>query len=275
MGGWQRSRPNAIREADVAPWEPKRHAPMRVSRKATDIIPRVTAERRKQSLTREYYEAILVAVIFALFVRTFVVQAFQVPSGSMEQTVLVGDHMLVNKFIYAPHADNFAERLLPYRSPRHSDVFVFKFPENPDRDFIKRVVGLPGDRVEAVSKTVLVNGAPFPTAHTYHTDPHSYAADENLPETYRKRDTFGPVEIPASSYWAMGDNRDNSFDSRFWGPVPAANVKGRALLVYWSYQADPDSAEWHGLADKLGRLAGVALHFFTRTRWNRTFRLVR
>jgi signal peptidase I len=92
---------------------------------------------------------------------------------------------------------------------------------------------------------------------------------------YRKRDNFGPVDVPADGYWAMGDNRDNSYDSRFWGPVPRDNVKGRALLVYWSYQAEPDSAEWHGLADKVGRLAGVAFHFFTRTRWDRTFRLVR
>lgn len=232
--------------------------------------------RRNQSLTREYYEAILVAVIFALFVRTFVVQAFQVPSGSMEQTVLVGDHMLVNKFVYAPHGDNGFERLLPYRKPRRGDVFVFKFPVNPDRDFIKRVVGLPGDRVEGKNKEIAVNGVPFPDTHTYHTDPHNtYPADENLPEMYRKRDNFGPVEIPADGFWAMGDNRDNSYDSRFWGPVPRDNVKGRALLVYWSYEAEPDSAEWHGLADKVGRLAGVAFHFFTRTRWDRTFRLVR
>jgi signal peptidase I len=235
----------------------------------------VSAARRKQTLTREYYEAILVAVIFALFVRTFVVQAFQVPSGSMEQTVLIGDHMLVNKFVYAPHGDNAFEKLLPYRAPRREDVFVFKFPDNPDRDFIKRVVGLPGDHIQEVDKTVSVNGTPFPTTHTYHTDPHTYAADENLQEVYRKRDNFGPVQIPPDGYWAMGDNRDNSYDSRFWGPVPRDNIKGRALLVYWSYQAEPDSAEWHGVADKVGRLAKVAFHFFTRTRWDRTFRLVR
>ena len=239
-------------------------------------MPRVPNTRRKQSLTREYYEAILVAVIFALFVRTFVVQAFQVPTGSMEQTVLVGDHMLVNKFIYAPHGNSVLERLLPYRSPRHGDVFVFKFPENPDRDFIKRVVGLPGDRVEEKDKAVIVNGEPFPTEHTYHTDKeHVYAADDSLAEMFRKRDNFGPITIPQDAFWAMGDNRDNSYDSRFWGPVPRDNIKGRALLVYWSYQAEPDSAEWHGMADKIGRLAGVAFHFFTRTRWDRTFRLVR
>jgi len=216
-----------------------------------------------------------VAVIFALFVRTFVVQAFQVPSGSMEQTVLIGDHMLVNKFIYAPHGNDFLERLLPYRAPQRGDVFVFKFPDNPDRDFIKRVVGLPGDRVQETSKTVLVNDAPFPTTHTYHTDPHTYAADDSLPEVLRKRDNFGPIRIPENAFWAMGDNRDNSYDSRFWGPVPHDNIKGRALLVYWSYQAEPDSAEWRGLADKIKRLTSVALHFFTRTRWDRTFRLVR
>jgi signal peptidase I len=235
----------------------------------------VTETRRKASVTREYYEAILVAVIFALFVRTFVVQAFQVPTGSMEKTVLIGDHLLVNKFIYAPHGDNALERLLPYRAPRRGDVFVFKFPENPERDFIKRVIGLPGDRVEAREKAVRVNGELFPDTHTFHVDPRVFPTDPSEPEGARKRDTFGPAEVPPAHYWAMGDNRDNSYDSRYWGPVPQGNVKGRALLVYWSYEADPDSAEWHGYADKVGRLLGVAFHFFTRTRWDRTLRLVR
>lgn len=235
----------------------------------------MTAERRKQSLVREYYEAILVAVIFALFVRTFVVQAFQVPSGSMEKTVLIGDHMLVNKFIFAPHWGGILEKLLPYRSPRRGDVFVFKYPDNPDRDFIKRLIGLPGDRVQSVDKAVSVNGSPAPTAHTYHIDPKSWPSDPQLSENYRKRDNFGPIEISAGHYFAMGDNRDNSYDSRFWGAVPAENVKGRALLVYWSYEAEPDSAEWRGYSDKFRRLVGVAVHFFTRTRWSRTFRLVR
>jgi signal peptidase I len=238
-------------------------------------MPRVTESRRKQSLAREYYEAILVAVIFALFVRTFVVQAFQVPSGSMEQTVLIGDHMLVNKFIFAPHGDNALERLLPYRSPRRGDVFVFKFPDDPDRDFIKRVVALPGDTLVEKDKIVFVNGRRFPDTHTYHSDPHVWPDDPSLPEVYRKRDNFGPITIPPKGYWAMGDNRDNSYDSRYWGPVPAANLKGRALLVYWSYEAEPDSTEWRGYTDKIQRLVGVAVHFFTRTRWSRTFRLVR
>ena len=238
-------------------------------------MPRVTAGRRKQSLVREYYEAILVAVIFALFVRTFVFQAFQVPSGSMEKTVLIGDHMLVNKFIYAPHSENFLEKLLPYRQPRRGDVFVFKFPDSPDRDFIKRLIALPGDRVEEKDKSVSVNGELFSDKHTFHTDPHVWPSDPQLPELSRKRDNFGPIVIPPDRFWAMGDNRDNSYDSRFWGPVPRDNIKGRALLVYWSYEAEPDAAEWRGYADKLTRLAGVALHFFTRTRWDRTFRVVR
>ncbi len=147
------------------------------------IMPRVTAVRRKQSLAREYYEAILVAVIFALFVRTFVFQAFQVPSGSMEKTVLIGDHMLVNKFIYAPHAGGLLEKLLPYRAPRRGDVFVFKFPDSPDRDFIKRLVALPGDRVEERDKTVSVNGEPFSEKHTYHTDPHVWPSDRRFPSS--------------------------------------------------------------------------------------------
>ena len=235
----------------------------------------MTEEPRKHSLVREYYEAILVAVIFALFVRTFVFQAFQVPTGSMERTVLIGDHLVVNKFVFAPHGGSFLEKLLPYRDPRRGDVFVFKFPENPERDFIKRVVGLPGDRVEGREKTVLVNGDKFPDTHTYHLDAKVYPAESMLPEVYRRRDSFGPVAVPSDHFWAMGDNRDNSYDSRYWGPVPRDNIKGRALLVYWSYEAEPDSAEWRGYADKAARLVGVAIHFFTRTRWDRTFRLVR
>lgn len=235
----------------------------------------MTDDPRKHSLVREYYEAVLVAVIFALFVRTFVFQAFQVPTGSMEKTVLVGDHLVVNKFIFAPHGESFLERLLPYRDPRRGDVFVFKFPENPERDFIKRVVGLPGDRVEGHDKAVFVNGDRFPDTHTFHVDSKTYSAEAMLPEVYRRRDTFGPIAIPSDHFWAMGDNRDNSYDSRYWGPVPRDNIKGRALLVYWSYEAEPDSAEWRGYADKVGRLLGVAFHFFTRTRWDRTFRLVR
>lgn len=232
--------------------------------------------RRKPNIWREYYEAILVAVIFALFVRTFVVQAFQVPSGSMEQTVLIGDHMLVNKFIFAPHADNvFENTLLPYRNPRGGDVFVFKFPENPEQDFIKRVVATPGDVVSEHNKQVDVNGAPFSGAHTYHTDPNVFPDDPSLPDIERRRDNFGPLTIAPAHYWAMGDNRDNSYDSRFWGPVPRDNVKGRALLVYWSYEARPESTQWNGYADKIRQLAGVAIHFVTRTRWTRTFRLVR
>jgi signal peptidase I len=238
-------------------------------------MPPVTQDRRKQGLLREYYEAILVAVIFALFVRTFVVQAFQVPTGSMEKTVLVGDHLLVNKFIFAPHGTSFLEGLLPYRAPRRQDVFVFKFPENPDRDFIKRLIGLPGDRVEERNKTVSVNGDPIPETHTYHLDTRTYSSDTSLPEMYRRRDSFGPITVPPNQFWAMGDNRDNSYDSRYWGPVPRDNIKGRALLVYWSYEAEPDSAEWHGYADKIARLVNVAVHFFSRTRWDRTLRLVR
>jgi len=235
----------------------------------------VPSHRRKQSLVREYYEAILVAVIFALFVRTFVVQAFQVPSGSMEQTVLIGDHMLVNKFIFAPHGHNVLERLLPYRGPRRGDVFVFKFPDDPDRDFIKRVVALPGDTVDGRDKAVFVDGTRFSEKHSYHTDSKIWPSDSSLPEIYRKRDNFGPIKVPPDRFFAMGDNRDNSYDSRYWGPVPRDNVKGRALLVYWSYEAEPDSGEWRGYGDKIQRLFGVALHFVTRTRWSRTFRIVR
>jgi signal peptidase I len=230
---------------------------------------------RKHTVIREYYEAILVAVVFALFARTWVVQAFQVPTGSMENTVLIGDHLLVNKFIYAPHAHNFLERLLPYRAPRRGDVFVFKYPVDPERDFIKRVVGLPGDIVDVRQKALYVNDVHQSDKHVLHSDKQVYPDDPSVPDDFRRRDNFGPYRVPPESYFAMGDNRDNSLDSRFWGPVPAANVKGRALLIYWSYEAESNPPSWQGYGARLRELAGVAVHFFTRTRWSRTFHLVR
>jgi len=191
-----------------------------------------------------------VAVVAALFVRTFLVQAFVVPSGSMEPTVLPGDHLLVNKFVFAPHG-RWLSGLLPYRSIRRGDVFVFKFPQNPSQDFIKRVVGLPSDLVFIRGRRVLVNGVP---------ETRSRNASEGPGER------TGPLRVPPDAYFALGDNRDSSWDSRFWGAVPAANVKGRALAIYWSI-ASPAG----GSGNPLSRLAD----FVRRTRWMRSFRLVR
>ena len=224
---------------------------------------------------REYYEAILVAVIFTLFARTFVAQAFKIPTGSMENNLLVGDHLFVNKFIYAPHFDTPLYAVLPYRAPERGDVVVFKYPQDPSRDFIKRAVAVGGDTVEVVNKELFVNGKAEHNPHVIHTDQQTYPSSPYLPASIRDRDQFGPVTVPKGYVFCMGDNRDNSYDSRFWGPVPDSYLKGRALFIYWSYEAPPNSEEWHGVLHRIGQLGSVAVHFFTRTRWSRTFRVVR
>lgn len=232
---------------------------------------------RRKPFLRESLDSLLVALVFAVFVRTWVVQAFKIPTGSMEQNLLVGDHILVNKFIYGPTRFPVEEVLLPLRPVRRGDVVVFKSPEQPERDFIKRCVGLPGDELEIVDKVLHLHGEPLEEdAYTYHTDPVTYPESPFVPEHYRARDQFGPFEVPSGSFFCVGDNRDRSDDSRFWGPVPRELVKGRGLLVYWSVvpeagegAARPRSGPWwHRPAEWLRGLRAS-------TRWERIFTLVR
>lgn len=226
--------------------------------------------RREKSVYREYLEALLIAVIFAAFARTFVVQAFKIPTGSMEENLLVGDHILVNKFVYGRTESAFERWLLPQRPVRRGDVVVFRFPEDPRRDFIKRCVGLPGDEVRIVDKELFVNGEKVEDdAYTYYTDEHVYPDSRFLSPAYRRRDNFGPQTVPPGHLFCLGDNRDNSNDSRFWGPVPLRYVKGRAFLIYWSFAAPP------GVQGRIDRLSDVMFGFFDKTRWDRTFRVVR
>lgn len=225
--------------------------------------------RRPRTRPREYFQAILVAVIFALFARTFYFQAFQVPTSSMEGNILVGDHLIVNKFLFSPTRGGAFSSLLPRRAIRRGEVIVFKFPEDPRRDFIKRVVALPGETVEIRDKRVYVEGIALDEPYVTHTDERVWPDDPKLPESYRRRDQSRPFTVPPDSYFALGDNRDNSYDSRFWGPVPAGNLKGRALLVYWSYPLEP------AVRRSAKELAAIALNFFRKTRWERTLQPVR
>ena len=224
---------------------------------------------KPRSRAREYAEAILVAIIFALFTRTFLFQAFQVPTASMEKNILVGDHLIVNKFIFAPHGAGPLDRLLPYRPVRRGDVLVFKFPEDPRRDFIKRTVALPGETVEIRDKVISVEGVRLDEPEVYHSDDRVWPDDPALPDSYRRRDQAHPFTVPPASYFALGDNRDNSYDSRFWGAVPAANLKGRAMFVYWSFPLEPSGQR------SVRELLTIALNFFRKTRWERTFLPVR
>ncbi len=229
----------------------------------------------KKSVVREYYEAILVAFILALFVRTFVFENFKIPSGSMENNLLVGDHLVVNKFIFAPHLDTPLHALLPYREPERGDVVIFKFPEDPRRDFIKRCVAVAGDTVEIREKQLYLDGELQDEPYVVHKDPHVWRNVPGAPASGRRRDNFGPFTVPEGTIFCLGDNRDNSLDSRFWGPVPLSYVKGRAVIIYWSYEAERGDGQWSGVGNRLRQLTDVFIHFFTKTRWDRQFRLIR
>ena len=210
----------------------------------------------KKSTAREYFESILIAVILALFARTFVVQAFKIPTGSMEPNLLIGDHLLVNKFIFAPTVSGIEDALLPKRDIRRGDIVVFKYPEDPERDFIKRVIGLPGDTIELRNKKVYVTGDALDEPYVHYLYPPSETGEG---KPWDLRETFGPVTVPQDQFFMMGDNRDNSQDSRFWGFLPRSYVKGRALVIYWSF----DEA------------AGADGNFFSRIRWNRLLNQIR
>ncbi len=188
---------------------------------------------RQKSVFREYAEAIIIAAVLALFIRTFVVQAFKIPSGSMENTLLIGDHILVNKFLYGTHIPFTNIKLMPIRKPKRGDIVVFKYPEDETKDFIKRVIGTPGDVVEISNKTVYVNGRPL-------KEPYAIFQDGDiLSRNLQARDNFGPVSVPPGKYFMMGDNRDRSDDSRFWGFVDENKIIGKAFVIYWSWDG-PD-----------------------------------
>jgi signal peptidase I len=224
-------------------------------------------------LLREYLEALLIAVIFATFARAYLVQAFKIPSGSMEENLLIGDHILVNKFVYGP-AGPLERTLLPQRAIRRGDVVVFKYPEDPSRDFIKRCIGLPGDTIEISYKVLFLNGREVrDDSYVYHLDERIIPRSDLLAASFRGRDNFGPFTVPPDHYFCLGDNRDNSNDSRFWGPVPASYVRGRALLIYWSLESDTIEAD--PTRSRLGQVWRDILRIPRATRWERSFRLVR
>ena len=231
-------------------------------------------EFRKSTL-REYFESIVIAVILALFIRTFVVQAFKIPTGSMENNLLIGDHLLVNKFVFGPSESNVENAVLPLGTIQRGDVIVFKYPEEPERDFIKRVIGLPGETIELRQKKVYVNGTPLEEPYVHFLEPPGTAGASSEVTSIDVRERFGPVTVPADHYFVMGDNRDNSQDSRYWGFLPRDYVKGKALIIYWSYEAEREDYEETGAADTVRGLGSVFAHFFTKTRWDRMLHQIR
>lgn len=207
--------------------------------------------REKWKTIREYLDTLVIAIILALVIRTFVVQAFKIPSGSMIPTLLIGDHILVNKFIYGVKFPFTDIVVIPITVPERGDVIVFRFPKDESKDFIKRVVGIPGDKVEVRDKVLYVNGIEQNELFTNHD------ADVVSSQIMAGRDNFGPVNVPENSYFVMGDNRDHSLDSRFWGFVDFSKIKGEAFLIYWSWDKESRVLEWLGGWSRWGRIGKV------------------
>lgn len=216
----------------------------------------------RKSTAREYFESIVITAIIALFATTFVVQAFKIPTGSMEKNLLIGDHLLVNKFAYGLHS-GFWSKILPYEELKRGDVIVFKYPKGPETAYVKRLMGLPGDKVEMIGRTLYINDKPLTEPYTQYID---------LSSAYEH---YGPFYVPQGQYFAMGDNRDNSQDSRFWGAVPQDHILGKALVIYWSYDTPRDEYLQTSVLDRLKQFTDVFLNFFTKTRWQRTFKVIR
>jgi signal peptidase I len=188
-----------------------------------------SAERpKKKSLFREYAESIVIAILLAMVIRTYFVQAFKIPSGSMEDTLLIGDHLLVNKFIYGTKIPFTDTMVIKLRDPQQGDVVVFEYPEDPSKDFIKRIIGLPGDVVEGKDKQIFVNGELYDIPQAVHKE------TTIIPKEQNPRDSFGPIVVPENCYFVLGDNRDRSYDSRFWKFVRRDQLKGLAFIKYWS-----------------------------------------
>jgi len=186
----------------------------------------------KKSALRENIEAIAIAVVLALFIRTFIVQAFKIPSPSMVETLLIGDHILVNKFIYGVKVPFLDKTIIPLKEPKRGDIVVFKFPGDPSIDYIKRTIGIAGDIIEIRNKRIFVNNEPDDGGYAIFQDPRVLSGN------IQPRDNFGPVTVPEDSLFVMGDNRDHSYDSRFWGFVDLKAVKGKAFLIYWSWNKE-------------------------------------
>jgi len=193
---------------------------------------------KSRSVAREYVEAALWALVITLFLRAFVIQAFRIPSASMQDTLLIGDFLFVNKFEYGPKIPFTHMRLPGIRHPKRRDVIVFQFPQDPSKDFIKRCIGTGAETLEIKDKQVIVNGRALVEPYAIHSDPSV------KPSGYEPRDNFGPVTIPPGDLFMMGDNRDNSNDSRFWGPLELDLVKGRAMFLYWSWNGEKNWPRW-------------------------------
>lgn len=227
-------------------------------------------KKKVQGVFREYFELIAETAIFVFFVMTFVAQASQVPTGSMENTMLIGDFLLVNKMAYKEPVLPFEGAVLPHKAIEHNDIVVFKSLEEPGKDLVKRVIGLPGDRIEIKNKQVLINGEPVAESFKLHKDDRIFQENGYYRYDDLIRDNFGPLDVPPGHYFVMGDNRDESYDGRYWGFLPFDHIKGRPWVIYFSYEAEDNTHLRTSLRDRLGRLA----KYIPKARWGRIFRTI-
>jgi signal peptidase I len=246
-----------------------------------------------KSTAREYFESLVVTVILALFGTTFVVQAFKIPTPSMEDNLLVGDHLLVNKFAFGTRG-NWLDSVLPFRQIDRGNVIVFRYPKDLTKHYVKRVVGLGGERLRLVDQQVYIDGTPIDEPYKNHSAapgayadpfrdffpprPHpgrSFGSPELDPYWYLDFLSGEEILIPQGYYFVMGDNRDNSSDSRYWGFVPADNIVGKALLIYWSYETESEDYRQTGVGSRLQQVFDLVTNFFRKTRWDRTFQVIR
>ena len=231
-----------------------------------------------------------VTILLLLFGTTTLVQAFVIPTGSMEDTLLIGDHLLVDKLAYAP-SGAISKYLLPYEEPKHGDIIVFRYPADLAATFVKRVIGVPGDRLKMVRRDIFRNGVKLNEPYVFHKLAYDDYRDnfpgpvspfqQNAPlaaELQRKmldeNVVNGEIVVPKDCYFAMGDNRDNSLDSRYWGFVPRENIIGKPLIIYWSYKASTEDLAGSSVTSLVTHVVDLGEHFFSRTRWSRTLNLI-
>jgi len=243
---------------------------------------------RYSEMTREVRRGFVaewtVTIILLLFATTTLVQAFVIPSASMESTLLVGDHVLVDKLVFAPSGP-VSKHILPYREVRRGDIIVFRFPLNIQEDYVKRAIGVPGDRIRLVNKQLMLNGHLVNEPYAQHVTSYINSYRDNFPENREpslppsaadmldNHVVDGELMVPPGFVFAMGDNRDDSLDSRYWGFVPRENIVGTPLIIYWSFEAP--TADLTNPNIGIDHIVDVIAHFFTKTRWKRTFNLIR
>ena len=254
-----------------------------VDQEEPELQPQLQEQPPESPQQRSFIAEWTVTIILLLFGTSFLIQAYVIPTGSMEDTLLVGDHLLVDKLADAPAGASITSRLLPYREPKRGDIIVFRYPVDISQTFVKRCIGVPGDRIRLVDKNLVLNGKAVSEPYVYHKSEYfdPYRDEFPIPNVHvpspasdmlRNHVVNGEVVVPPGYYFAMGDNRDLSSDSRYWGFVPRANIIGKPLIIYWSYDAPTEDLTNTAVSPR--HILDLLEHFPTKTRWKRTFRLI-